>query len=178
MKKIILGILVISSLGFATKGYYTRNSVKLTEEKVKEIALKHANASENAVVGKTKLDREHGRYVYEVEIYDGNTEYDYEIDAETGDVVYYSKEMSESITVNSVGFENNKDYLPMEKVMEIIRKRVNGANEKNLVEFHTDIENGRAVYEGKVIVNNKKYDFEVDAKTGEIISWEEKFTIR
>lgn len=178
MKKIILGALVISSLGFATKGYYIRNSVKLTEEKAKEIALKHANATTNAIVTGTKLDREHGRYVYEVEIYDGNTEYDYEIDAETGDVTYYSKEMSESITVNSIGFENNQDYLSMEKVMEIIRKKVNGATEKDLVEFHKDIEDGRAVYEGKIIINNKKYEFEVDAKTGEIISWEEKFTRR
>ena len=54
----------------------------ITEAKAKEIAL--AKAPSGATVVKCKLDRDDGRYVYEVEMRSGRTEYDCEINAVTG----------------------------------------------------------------------------------------------
>ena len=62
----------------------------ITEADAKQIALSHANVSEtDAVYMKVKLEREHGRDEYDVEFYAGNTEYDYEIDAVTGEILSY-----------------------------------------------------------------------------------------
>ena len=42
---------------------------------------------------KVNLDRDDGRMVYDVDFYSGNAEYDYEIDAATGDIVGYDSEI-------------------------------------------------------------------------------------
>ena len=54
----------------------------ISEARAKEIAL--AKAPSGATVVKCKLDRDDGRYVYEVEMRSGRTEYDCEINAVTG----------------------------------------------------------------------------------------------
>ena len=57
----------------------------ITREKAQEIAL--AEVPSGAVVVSCKLDWEDGRQVYEVELRNGWTEYDFEIDAQTGSIV-------------------------------------------------------------------------------------------
>ena len=61
----------------------------ISEQTAKDTALTHAGVSDSdASFVRVKLDREDGRQVYEVEFYDSNyTEYDYEIDALTGNVL-------------------------------------------------------------------------------------------
>lgn len=58
-----------------------------------KIALNHAGVSESSVNNLTvELDREDGVVVYEVEFLIGNTEYEYEINALTGEIVGFEKE--------------------------------------------------------------------------------------
>ena len=57
----------------------------ITRERAQEIAL--AEAPSGAVVVSCKLDWEDGRQVYEVELRDGRTEYEFEIDAQTGSIL-------------------------------------------------------------------------------------------
>lgn len=53
-----------------------------------EAALKHAGVAENTLSKKKiKLDRENGRMIYEVEFEVGRSEYEYEIDALSGDIL-------------------------------------------------------------------------------------------
>lgn len=62
-------------------------------DKAKDIALSHAGVKESETRSlKIELDREHGRTVYEVEFKVGYLEYDYEIDAVTGEIVRWHKE--------------------------------------------------------------------------------------
>ena len=49
--------------------------------------------------------------------------------------------------------------------------RVPGATESH-IRIHTDYDDGRTVYEGKIIYNSMEYDFEIDAATGNIIDWD------
>ena len=60
------------------------------EARAKEIALAHAGLSASQVsFYRTKLDYDHGRAEYEVEFWKDHTEYDYEIDAATGDILSF-----------------------------------------------------------------------------------------
>lgn len=70
--------------------------VKISREKAKEIALKHANLkAEDITDYEIDLDNENGVLVYEIS-FDHNThEYDYEIDANTGDIKHSNKEIKD-----------------------------------------------------------------------------------
>ena len=60
------------------------------EAKAKEIALSHAGLKEGDVTFITcHLDYDDGRQVYDIEFYKDMTEYDYEIDAYSGDIWSY-----------------------------------------------------------------------------------------
>ena len=73
--------------------HVSNKNTKITAEKAKEIALKHAKVlKSNARFRKIKLDIEHGILVYEMEFIVGNAEYEYEIDANNGSIVSYEIE--------------------------------------------------------------------------------------
>ena len=66
---------------------------KITVEKAKEISLKHANLKDNQVVfDKTEMDYDNGVQVYDIEFHYNNIEYNYEIDANTGNILSYSQD--------------------------------------------------------------------------------------
>ena len=69
--------------------------VSLTADEAKQIALKHAGVTEGDVQRmKVEFDRDHeSRIKYEVEWDIGRTEYSYEIDASTGEILDYEKDM-------------------------------------------------------------------------------------
>lgn len=57
-------------------------------EEAKNIAVSHAGfAVSDVSFSKTKLEKEHGTMVYEIEFYKDGMEYEYEINAETGEVI-------------------------------------------------------------------------------------------
>ena len=60
----------------------------ITAEEAKQIALSHAGVAEaDARAVQTELDFDRGVEVYEVEFSVGRVEYEYEINAETGEVI-------------------------------------------------------------------------------------------
>lgn len=64
---------------------------EITADEAKAIALKHAGLS-SATWVKAEKDRDDGRVKFEIEFRDGRMEYDYEIDAETGNILKAEKE--------------------------------------------------------------------------------------
>ena len=76
-------------------GGYTSPSAKITLEEAKQIALNHAGLTASGVTFRdkdTKLDFDDGRLVYEVEFVSGEMEYEYEISAQSGEVIKYDKD--------------------------------------------------------------------------------------
>lgn len=64
----------------------------ITAKHAKETALRHAGLNESQVSDvDVDLDRENGKLIYEVDFISGNTEYDYDINAETGEVISADK---------------------------------------------------------------------------------------
>ena len=59
-------------------------------DRAKEIALNHAQMNESDVqFAKAKLENDDGGVEYEIEFYSGRTEYDYTIDAVSGNIIEY-----------------------------------------------------------------------------------------
>lgn len=68
-------------------------SVQIDMQTAKEIALNHAGYTENQVIfKKTKLDWEHGQYIYEIEFLVGNVEYEYDISASSGAILSFEQD--------------------------------------------------------------------------------------
>ena len=135
-------------------------------EKAKSIALNHAGVSaSSASFVRTQLDYEDGRRVYEVEFYSGNREYDYEIDAATGDIVsydfdaeYYNPQRPQTGTM-----------LTEAQVKAIVEARAGTTGTYR--EFKLERDDGRTVYEGELRSGWTEYEFTVDAYSGTILEW-------
>ena len=77
-----------SGISTLSAGASTASTSYIGEERAKEIALNHAGLTASGVTFvRSYLDWDDGRAQYEVEFYANNTEYDYDIDAITGDEV-------------------------------------------------------------------------------------------
>lgn len=64
----------------------------ITAKDAKDAALSHAGLSESQISDvEIDLDRDNGKLIYEVDFNSGNIEYDYDIDAETGEVISADK---------------------------------------------------------------------------------------
>ena len=69
----------------------------LTKYEALDKALEHAQLKKEQVdfVKKVELDYEHGRKVYEITFYKGGFEYEYDIDAESGKVLKFEKDLND-----------------------------------------------------------------------------------
>ncbi len=68
-------------------------SKKISEEQAKTVAVKHAGLKETDVYfSKSKLENDDGILKYEIDFTSGGMKYDYEINAETGEIISFEKE--------------------------------------------------------------------------------------
>ena len=96
LSMVLLGIMVLGVAGTANakskKKYYNtsasvRNNSYIGVNKATAIALKKVPGANQSHVYDVHLDRENGRMVYEGEIYYNGWEYEFDIDAVTGEIV-------------------------------------------------------------------------------------------
>lgn len=146
------------------------SSSQIGEAQALQIALDHAGVQASDIAfSYVKPDLENGRSVYDVEFYAGNMEYDYEIDASTGQILSFDYDMESHFTpgTDSTGSAS----ISIDTAKQTALAKVPGATDSN-IRIQTDYDDGRTVYEGKIIYNEIEYDFEIDAATGRIIEWE------
>lgn len=155
------GAITSSEGGISTTG-------TITAEDAKSKALSHAGLKSDQVsFVRAKMDVDDGRQVYDVEFYTNAKEYDYEIDAKTGEIISYDYD-ADSYTPPA----SSNNSITADKAKSIALGQVPGAAAKDIYEFETDYDDGKLVYEGKIIYNNQEYEFEIDGYSGAIRSWE------
>ena len=185
MKKKILSIALLSImvLGVSvaanakSKNKYNRNIASnsyIGVNRAMNIALKKVPGANNSHMKKIHLDRENGRMVYEGEIYYNGQEYEFDIDAVTGDIVKWKVDEISNNSAYINNNVNNSQTITMEKAKSIALAQVPGANQSHFGKIELDHDHGRAVYEIEIFYNNSKYEFDIDASTGEIIGTEVK----
>lgn len=164
-----------------------------------DAALSDAEVIEEDVTRlKVSEDRDDGQKVYEIRFDVNGMEYDYEVAASDGQILSAEREeLAPGSEENTVGsdVDGNKeqtedtaqgaavDAIPYtdnpnvkvtkEEAMKIALERVPGASEKD-IHIELDSDDGQVRYEGDIIYEQKEYDFEIDANSGNILEWSEE----
>ena len=161
------GVVIQSESMPLTQSASAPAEASITAEDAKAKALAHAGLAETDVTFiKAELDRDDGRLVYDVEFYTADyKEYDYEIDAVTGEVVSYDYDAEFYAPPASSG------TISAEDAKALALAQVPGASASDIREFETDRDDGRVEYEGKIVYGGMEYEFEIDGYTGTVLEW-------
>ena len=153
--------------GVTVSGQASSNAY-IGEEAAKAAALAHAEVDAQSVIySKAKLDYDDGSMVYEIEFNTADAEYEYEIDAVSGTVRSYDKDMGRGTSQQPQ--DANADYIGEEKAKTIALEHAGlKAADVTFIKAHLDHDDGRAVYDVEFYSGNVEYDYEIDAVSGDI----------
>lgn len=73
--------------------------------------------------------------------------------------------------VTSPSSTASSPYIGSQRAGEIALRKAGGGT---LAKIEFDEDDGRKIYEGKIIRDGTQYEFEIDARTGSILEWEQK----
>ena len=152
----------ISTQGQASTKSYIGNDAALSA------ALTHAGLSRDSVKNiEIELDYEYGLMVYEVEFESGSAEYEYGIDALSGDIIWVENEDGHSFR------QGRPDLTDKAKAAALSHA---GLTEDQVSKLHTelDCEGGRYVYEVEFKYGGYEYHYEVDAENGAVIKFDKE----
>lgn len=147
------------------------DSAYITADEAKQIALKHAGLTADVVTfTEVELDWDDGHLLYEIEFYNNATEYDYEIDAYTGEILSIDYD-AESHNHGSGGTGHNYPSITVAEARNIALNHAKlSISDVTFTKTELDRDNGRLIFEIEFYYNGSEYDYEIDAKTGQIIS--------
>ena len=168
-----------STVQTANQGSTVQQNNYIGEQAAQDAALAHAGVSaQNVSFVRTKLDWDNGRWQYEVEFYDQGTEYDYSIDAVTGEVLgydydaeYYTANNNTAAMQTAPGAQISAEDA---KAIALAHAGVS-AQDAQRMEMGFDNEYGRSVYEFEWHVGWTEYSCDVDANTGEVVGYSSEY---
>lgn len=161
MKKTISIIVSVLIIGGAA--YAAGNSI-VESNRAEEKAFKDAGVTAESVYDlETDRDYENGKEVYEVEFESEGKDYEYKVDANTGEIIHSrtEKNAEEVTSPADIGAEEAK-------AIALKHAGVTEA-ETTRIRVERDRDDGRVEYSVEFHVGNKEYDYEIDATTGNIL---------
>lgn len=165
---------VVPQTGSAAVAANTENYIG--EDEAKKIALEDAKQKESDTTAlQVYLDEDadgDDPAAYDVEFFVGNTEYDYEIDASSGEII--SRDIDDAAPSGTVSKQTNADgYIGKAKAKRIALKDA-GIKKADADAMHVALDyeddRGTVVYDVEFYSGTTEYDYEIDAKTGDILS--------
>ena len=106
--------------------------------------------------------------MYDIEFYTADyQEYDYEIDAATGEIRSFDYDAEGFTPPASAG-----GPITREQAQKIALDKVPGADASHVKKLKLDRDDGKSVYEVEIIYSGMEYDLEIDAATGTILEFE------
>lgn len=175
--------------------YASQNTTKpapsyISAAKAKYIALSDAGVSSSgATFTKAELDRDDGKAEYEIEFHVGNTEYEYSIDALTGEVLGKDIDQNKPATKNpsatmpavtkpaetTTKKSNTPDFISISKAKSIALAHSGlNANEVSFKKVQLEKDDGVYEYEVEFHKGNMEYEYSIDAKTGRILDYDKE----
>ena len=202
MQKLLLKLTVwIAFAGFLAGCGGTSD---IGKERAQEIAFSDAGFTEEDVTRlHISRDKEDGEEVYDVEFTAEQTEYKYEIRSVDGDILSVDHEAVQNLEkADKDSFDHNGSFedlqeqekmpdakqqtqetqtqdtdtaaqLTMEEAVKLVLDRVPGASKADL-KIEMEYDDGRYKYEGDIMYEQREYEFEIDAATGDFLEWSEE----
>ena len=156
------------------------NTGDISLDKAKEIALSHAGLSSDQVTFvQANKDFDDGIQKYDIEFYCNGKEYDYEINASNGEIIQYDYDMEYNYipnnnTTNNQSNVNTTANISAERAKEIALSHAGlASNQVTFKRTELDFDNGIQKYEVEFYYNNREYSYEINANTGDILSYEQ-----
>ena len=196
---VLLGVGLVFAVSVITKFFV--GGKEITMEKAQEIALSDAGLQASEVTfTKTKQELERGSYVYEIEFYTENAEYEYEINGNACSIYSKSKEIFSAprqYTFVQDDPNTGQESQDMEEIPE-------GGNTDNVQGNGSDIgldqarsiaashagftvadvsfskskmekEHGSTIYEIEFYKDGMEYEYKINAGTGEILEFDSEW---
>lgn len=137
-------------------------------ESAKQAALADAGmSSADVTFTKEKTDYENGISIYDLEFYSSDAEYDYEINAATGEIL--SKSMDTHLAQGNSS-QNGTDYISVDKAKEIaLADSKTDAASANFIKAKLENDDGKNVYEIEFLSGGIEYDYKINAADGTIL---------
>lgn len=165
------------------------SQTKLSESQVKKIVADYTGAAD-LVYSKFKLktSKKYSNSHYEIKAHQNGLTYKFDIDAISGDILSYSTDNKDKIHSQSRPKSSSSDQpvessqsstnlISQDKVKEIAAKET-GKNDLNFAYIKLEMDDGRQIYDVKATSGDKKYDLDIDAQSGQLISFEEENIIQ
>lgn len=155
------------------KGYIGSDAAKAA-------ALAHCNLTEAEIANlQIDMDLEDGVMVYEVEFDTQQWEYEYDIDAKTGNVLHADRESKDykdentPITPNNPGQPDTQTLITKEEAKRTALTHAS-LHADTIADFECELDrdDGKVIYEISFRHDHVEYEYDIDAVTGAIISWE------
>ena len=156
------------------------NTGNISLDKAKEIALSHAGLSaDQETFVKVNMDFDDGIQKYDIKFYCNGQEYDYEINSSNGQIIQFDYDMEYNYipnnnTTNYQGNVNTTANISVERAKEIALSHAGlASNQVTFQRIELDFDNGIQKYEIEFYYNYREYSYEIDANTGNILSYEQ-----
>ncbi|MDY3015210.1 MAG: PepSY domain-containing protein [Evtepia sp.] len=168
----------VSAVGTASDKAY------IGESKAREIALKEAGVSEGQITQyECELDYACGTMVYEVEFTSGGREYEYAVNALTGELVTtgwhhdWDWDWDHDDGHHGNGWQNGAGTdIGEAKAKEVALAHAGvSANGLRKYKCEREREDGSLVYEIEFISGGYEYSYEISAADGKILQWEKEW---
>jgi len=156
MLALMMALMALMSASSLADGYYLDRS-SLPEDSQQKAEAAFAASRPGALINYTILDRDDGRFEWEIFFSENGEIGMCEVDAHTGVILRtktYSAAASTVLTADAA-------------IEELGRKKGN----VTVLDLELDRDDGRLIYEGEAELDGRFYDFEMTVG-GEIIEWE------
>lgn len=152
----------------------TTTSATITQAQAQEIALSHAGyALADVTMLKAELDKDDSIVEYEVEFLVGNQEFDYEINASTGEITSFDNEVEtpKLATPPATTTTTTATTVISEQEAKEIALSHAGVQESEIsrLTIELDEDDGIQEYEVEWSVGKTEYEYEINALTGAIL---------
>ncbi len=170
MKKTIAVTLMLFTLLTALFSAHAEAAqAPVDEAAARSAALAHAALTENDVTALTvKRDTENGVAVYEVEFLKETTEYEYDVDAVTGEIVSFDIE-SKSAVLPQCSEAGITPEAALKTALEKAGVREEDATVTEVSIRHRD---GQTKYKIEFVSGRMEYEIEIDAGSGAILEYD------
>lgn len=161
--------------GIASNGAAASSKAYIGRDAAVDAALGHAGVTLSEVRKlDVDLDYEHGSMVYEVEFKVGTAEYEYDIGAADGDIVWYEIERDGIVEQGGSAIDGKAAISADDAKTAALNHAGLTVSQVTHLKAELDREGGKLVYEVEFKSGGHEYEYVIDAATGAVIKSEKE----